>query len=253
MKGDLKPIRQRDLYMTSTGGGQFADEVNASENNNALDVIQDIKNDLENELLANKSKQAHNCIHPKNQCKLVWDVYITLVLILVCAITPLNLAFEANADPTLKRTLFETWIDVSFMIDIVIIFNTAYYDDKYKFICDKKVIARDYLTSWFCIDLISCIPLQLLTFTSFNNLFKFARLSKLYRMVKIARLARLLKMLKTKSRIVRYIQIVFRADFGWDRLLFATFMFILLCHIASCSWIIVAHYEESQFNECWLS
>ena len=255
VKGDLKPIRQRDLYATGKDSGQFAEETDAlgPENTNALDVIQAIKNDLEAELLANKSAQAHNCIHPRNQCLVAWDLYVTLLLILVCVITPLNLAFDGNAEPTVERTVFETWIDVSFMVDIVIVFNTAYYDDAYKFICDKKVIARGYLTSWFAIDLISCIPLQLLTFTSFNNLFKFARLSKLYRMVKIARLARVLKVLKTGSRIARYIQILSRADFGWDRLLFAIFMFVLLCHIASCSWIMVALYEESQYNDCWLS
>ena len=255
VKGGLKPIRQRDLYMTGgdTGGpGDEADDP-GRENGNALDVIQAIKNDLEAELLASKTTRAHNCIHPRNRCKVAWDLYVTLLLILVCVATPLLLAFEGDAEPTWERTAFETGIDLSFMADMVIVFNTAYYDDKYKFICDKKVIARGYLTSWFPIDLVSCIPLQLLTVTSFNNLFKFARLSKLYRLVKIARLARVLKVLKARSRIARYIQTLFGADSGWERLLLATFMFLLLCHIASCAWIIVAIYEETQYNDSWLS
>ena len=98
MKGDLKPIRQRDLYATGKGSGQFTEaDVLGPENTNALDVIQAIKNDLEAELLANKSAQAHNCIHPRNPCLAAWDLYVTLLLILVCVITPLNLAFEGDA------------------------------------------------------------------------------------------------------------------------------------------------------------
>ena len=138
------------------------------------------------------------------------------------------------------------------MIDIVLVFNSAYYDKKFKIVCDKKQIAKDYLGSWFVIDFLSCIPLQLLALTSFNNLIKFTKISKFYRVLKVARLTRVLKLFKGNSKLFRNLQSAFKGE-GWGRLLFAGFMFLLLCHIASCSWIIIANYELSVFNDCWLS
>ena len=80
-----------------------------------------------------------------------------------------------------------------FMIDIVLVFNSAYYDNKFKIVCDKRQIAKEYLRSWFLVDFLSCIPMQLLAFTSFNNLLKFTKISKFYRMLKVAKLTRILK------------------------------------------------------------
>ena len=51
------------------------------------------------------------------------------LLILVCIVTPLNLAFSPDEEPTLERTVWETAVDFSFMIDMIVIFNSAYYDD----------------------------------------------------------------------------------------------------------------------------
>ena len=48
---------------------------------------------------------------------------------------------------------------MSFIIDIVIVFHSAYYDEQFRFICDRREIAKNYLKCWFWIDLISCVPL----------------------------------------------------------------------------------------------
>ena len=72
-------------------------------------------------------------------------------------------------------------------------------------------------------------------------------------MIKITRITRLLKLMSSKSKITGYIQGVCKQGFGGDRLIFALFMFLLLCHIASCGWIIVALYEEESNNENWIN
>ena len=104
---------------------------------------------------------------------------------------PVNLAFKP--EQSVKDLIFETFIDVMFMIDIVLVFNSAYYDNKFKIVCDKRQIAKEYLRSWFLVDFLSCIPMQLLAFTSFNSLLKFTKISKFYRMLKVAKLTRILK------------------------------------------------------------
>ena len=67
-------------------------------------------------------------------------------------------------------------------------------------------------------------------------------------MIKITRVTRLLKLMSKRSRIASYIHNIFKTGFGGDRLIFALFMFLLLCHIASCGWIVVALYEEERYQ-----
>ena len=72
-------------------------------------------------------------------------------------------------------------------------------------------------------------------------------------MIKVTRITRLLKLMSAKSKLATYMNMIFKTGFGGDRLLFALFMFLLLCHIASCGWIIVALYEEEYNNPCWIN
>jgi hypothetical protein len=48
-------------------------------------------------------------------------------------------------------------MDVSFMIDIVITFNTGFYKKGY-LVMKRKDIIKNYLKTWFWIDLIASFP-----------------------------------------------------------------------------------------------
>ena len=164
------------------------------------------------------------------------------------------MAFNPDETPTLKRIVWETTVDFSFMIDMIVVFHSAYYDDQFRFICNKTEIAQNYLKSWFWIDLLACIPLQLLAVSfSANELFKFLRITKLHRMIKITRITRLLKLMSARNKLAGYINNIFKTGFGADKLFFALFIFLLLCHVASCGWIIVALYEEETHSASWLN
>ena len=51
-------------------------------------------------------------------------------------------------------------IDVFFLIDLILTFLTAYHTDDFETEDDYKVIAYNYLTGWFLIDLLAIIPFQ---------------------------------------------------------------------------------------------
>ena len=53
-------------------------------------------------------------------------------------------------------------VDIAFLVDILITFNLATYDEDMVVIDDRWRIAEDYLKSWFIIDLISIIPFELI-------------------------------------------------------------------------------------------
>lgn len=50
-------------------------------------------------------------------------------------------------------------VDILFAIEIVIFFNTSYYDsENQKYITSRKEIASNYLKGWFLLDLIAVFP-----------------------------------------------------------------------------------------------
>ena len=57
-----------------------------------------------------------------------WDLFMTVVLIITCMVTPLRLAFGEAEEP-LGWLIIGYFIDFMFFIDIIVIFNTAYYDE----------------------------------------------------------------------------------------------------------------------------
>jgi len=58
---------------------------------------------------------------------------------------------------------FNYAIDVLFLVDILINFNTAYTSDAFDIVDDRKQIAKEYLQGWFTIDVLAIIPFDLLT------------------------------------------------------------------------------------------
>ena len=66
---------------------------------------------------------------------------ITLILFFTCFVTPYRIAFAQTDDMIWSVINFS--IDVFFFIDIIIIFNSAFYhEDDCKLIKNRKVIAK---------------------------------------------------------------------------------------------------------------
>jgi len=49
-------------------------------------------------------------------------------------------------------------IDFCFLIDIVVIFNSAFYDDDFAIVDNRSIISKKYLSGWFFIDVMTIIP-----------------------------------------------------------------------------------------------
>lgn len=53
-------------------------------------------------------------------------------------------------------------IDGFFFIDIIVNFNSAFTNESYEIVDDRKKIAKSYLTSWFLVDFLSIVPFELI-------------------------------------------------------------------------------------------
>lgn len=97
---------------------------------------------------------------PNNPGKLKWDLFISIMIIVTSFYTPYRLAFiESSSQPL---TIVEFIIDGFFMIDIILTFCSAYYDDQDVLIDRRRTIVCKYLKFWFYADLISVIPISLI-------------------------------------------------------------------------------------------
>lgn len=81
------------------------------------------------------------------------------MLVFTCVATPVRIAFE-SVEPSTTALVTDIVIDSLFFIDMIIIFNKAYFDQKaFKLVSDRAQIAKGYLQGWFWIDLFAIIPM----------------------------------------------------------------------------------------------
>lgn len=107
-----------------------------------------------------EEKKSKWLIYPENDYKANWDSFMTFVLIFTCVVTPLRIALDESE--SVGWNMANYIIDGLFLVDIIVIFNTAYYDDDFSIVEDRGQIAKDYVTSWFLIDLVAILPFELL-------------------------------------------------------------------------------------------
>jgi len=69
----------------------------------------------------------------------------------------LKIAFERLEESDFSITL-DYVVDLLFLLDILVVFNTAYYDEDVDLVDDRKQIAKNYLKGWFTVDLLAIIP-----------------------------------------------------------------------------------------------
>lgn len=65
-------------------------------------------------------------IYPNDTWKVMgWDILISIVLLISCITTPFDLAFAVETDSLVNYIKFRNVIDIFFLVDILINFNTA--------------------------------------------------------------------------------------------------------------------------------
>ena len=96
-----------------------------------------------------------------------WDIYITTLLIFICTVTPLHIAFNIR---TRGWCIAYFIFDSFFMIDIFVIFFTSLPEtDERDEITDRKEIAINYLSGWFFVDIMAIFPFDLMAAMFFGD------------------------------------------------------------------------------------
>ena len=77
-------------------------------------------------------------IYPENANKALWDIFMAIILVFTCFVTPLHIAFEDDATHWVVLNYF---IDSLFAVDMLVIFCTAFHTEDFELIDDHKLIA----------------------------------------------------------------------------------------------------------------
>jgi hypothetical protein len=155
-------------------------------------------------------------IMPNGRFMFVWNLLVILLLLYSCLYVPVEVAFlefkQGSAGSYVDKT-FNITIDVLFFVDIIVNFLQAYeiHDSSFEIRLGK--IAKNYLFGWFFIDLVACIPVDLveivlLAFNDDANLeasryAKLARIPRIYRIFRIVRIFKVFKVLKYNKTVQR--------------------------------------------------
>lgn len=101
-------------------------------------------------------------VNPLDEFKTGWDLFMTFILIFSSFVIPYRVAFKDEVDDTRAWVIINSLIDTSFGFDIIVVFNTAFYDENFKIVENRKEIAIKYMKGWFFIDLFAIIPFDLI-------------------------------------------------------------------------------------------
>jgi hyperpolarization activated cyclic nucleotide-gated potassium channel 2 len=147
-----------------------------------------------------KCKHRKKClIYPTNKWLKKWDMTMIIVLIITLILSPIAIAFDQVADDIGTEIVLYS-IDMLFLLDIFVIFGTAFQGEDLQIEDDRKQIACTYIKSWFLVDVVSIFPFDVIMHVSvdknYNSLIRFAKLGRLYKLVKLTRLIKMLRMMR---------------------------------------------------------
>ena len=194
------------------------------------------------------SKRAGRClIRPDRKWKVVWDLWLSLLVVASALYTPWRLAFLESVGPGWLG--LELVLDAFFLGDVVMNFFSATFDELELLVWDPRKVACGYVRSWFALDLLAALPLTLAAerlagaaeFTTVARLGKVFRLLRLISLLRVARLMRKGRVGQTKRG----------GPVPVKRLCVFLATFFVLCHVSACLWFFLARLEDFP-PDCWV-
>ena len=80
--------------------------------------------------MTNRRERKSWMAYPEDLNKANWDIFLTLVLVTSCFITPYRIGFGPTPE-LLPWVIVSDAIDIFFLIDMIVMFNSAFYNEEY--------------------------------------------------------------------------------------------------------------------------
>jgi hypothetical protein len=162
-----------------------------------------------------------------------WDICQVLFLFYVSLMVPMRACLDVVIKPLSGAWLLDTVVDVYFIVDLVLNFFRS-YDEWGVTITKHSLIARNYLQTWFVIDLIACLPVQYIGLavegqgdTAGSNL-------SIVKTLRLLRLSKMLRLARIKRILAKYDNSMLVQSYAHAGLLGFTILFT--AHVLTCIW-----------------
>nr|XP_057912871.1 potassium voltage-gated channel subfamily H member 5-like [Doryrhamphus excisus] len=192
--------------------------------------------------------------------KTTWDWVILILTFYTAIMVPYNVSFRTRQS-NLVWLVLDSIVDVIFLVDIVLNFHTTFVGPAGEVISDARLIRMNYVKTWFVIDLLSCLPYDIINaFENFDEDFitssstgshlrdssVFHRnstrmedsvlpgLSSLFSSLKVIRLLRLGRVARKLDHYLEY---------GAAVLVLLVCVFGLVAHWLACIWYSIGDHE----------
>ena len=212
----------------------------------------------------NRSRHRYMMRH-SDTIRIMWDLFTVMLLCYLGVALPFHFGFDCgdqSIDPSQSNTrgcllvtfpsmlwFWETFIDLFFVLDIVLNFRTSYIDSTGAEVFDPYMVARHYLSTWFALDVVSSIPLDLIIFLAVQDAnteagttrsFKLLKSARMMKVLKLVRFTKLVKFLGSSVVMDKVEEIAYSSSMAIGmqvfRLLFTAFY---TCHVLGCLWAAV--------------
>uniref|UniRef100_A0A669FBG4 Potassium voltage-gated channel, subfamily H (eag-related), member 1a n=1 Tax=Oreochromis niloticus TaxID=8128 RepID=A0A669FBG4_ORENI len=167
--------------------------------------------------------------------KTTWDWVILILTFYTAIMVPYNVSFKMKQN-NVTWLVVDSIVDVIFLVDIVLNFHTTFVGPAGEVISDPKLIRMNYLKTWFVIDLLSCLPYDVIN--AFENVDEVSAalcgISSLFSSLKVVRLLRLGRVARKLDHYIEY---------GAAVLVLLVCVFGLAAHWLACIWYSIGYYE----------
>uniref|UniRef100_A0A672GTQ3 Potassium voltage-gated channel, subfamily H (eag-related), member 1b n=1 Tax=Salarias fasciatus TaxID=181472 RepID=A0A672GTQ3_SALFA len=171
--------------------------------------------------------------------KTTWDWVILILTFYTAIMVPYNVSFKTKQN-NVTWLVVDSIVDVIFLVDIVLNFHTTFVGPAGEVISDPKLIRMNYVRTWFVIDLLSCLPYDVINaFENVDEVSGHQHTStpthhSLFSSLKVVRLLRLGRVARKLDHYIEY---------GAAVLVLLVCVFGLAAHWLACIWYSIGDYE----------
>jgi len=219
-----------------------------------LDWPTDIKPSLKQVYLRFK-KKIKKVIAPNGKIRVVWDIFIMLLIFYDLIMVPLTLCFNVTIGSV--DAYWDPVMLLFYVLDIMMNFNTGFYD-KGVLVLDRTRVFTNYMKGWFWIDMPISIPYEYITRSGtfraegFADSYEAIRTLRPWRLIRLMRLIRVIKLMKIFTKLESYIDMsaTVAIIYGFIKV---TFITVFIAHWFACAWHYVAVLELYKYPVTWLT
>jgi hypothetical protein len=186
-------------------------------------------------------------VHPHSNGKMVWDLFIAVLILFSVVIVPYRIAFAVDVSGAML--VLDYMIDLLFGMDIILSFRqVVYIPAKGVWSTDNWVNGNLYFKGWFVIDILSTVPFDkiaafFMPVSEDGNNARNLQLTRTLRLVRLLKLVRVLKLSKISGSIEDIV-----ASPALLKLTGLLFQILFISHLIACFWFFMGDEDQGWYS-----